>query len=274
MNMKNILVIGAHAILAAAAPLHKRIDPNPNLAVDLPLYSWPKDGNWDGVFSTVSSSPKVTYNIIVNPQNGPSTWPLDDEYVQGVAKLNSYPNTNVYGYIHTCMNGHCERPVSEIIDDIYTYTNWTSYTGADIHLDGIFVDEAPQDTKYRKDLTQVTSTIRDKFPSSIKIWTNPGCIVDAEYYEGVDRVTAFEDTYEKWMDPARTTIPWDLHDKTSVMILNYDGQSDGPASQAKILIDRGFQSGLLYGMEDYQQLSSTWQSFAKSLGGDEANGTY
>lgn len=262
MRVKSILFASAIAGLATAAPIQKRIDPNPNLAVDLPLYSWPIDGAWDGVYSTLSSSPNTQFNIIINPDSGPGEYPPNSDYVNGVAKLNSYSNAHIYGYVRT---GFTDRPVSDVQADVENYKQWNSHQGADIHLDGIFVDEAPDSTEHLEYMQNVHSAIRNALPSSAKIWTNPGCIVDASFYEYADRITAFESDFEHWMDPTRETIPWDLHEKTSVMIINYDGQSAGPAEQAKILVERGFQSGLLYGTEGYQKVSKTWQDFAKAL---------
>lgn len=271
MNMKNILIASACAISAIAAPIQKRIDPNPNLAVDLPLYSWPTDGAWDGVYSTLSSFPNTQFNIIVNPDSGPGTYPPNSDYIIGVAKLNSYSNAHIYGYVRT---GFTDRPVSDVQADVETYKQWNSHQGADIHLDGIFVDEAPDNLQHLEYMQNVHAAITNALPASAKIWTNPGCIVDASFYDYADRITAFESDFDAWMNPDRETIPWDLHSKTSVMIIDYSGQADGPAAQAQILVERGFQSGFLYGTEGYQDFSSTWQQFAQALGGDEKNGTY
>jgi hypothetical protein len=116
-------------------------------------------------------------------------------------------------------------------------------------------------------MKDVHDTIHSAFPNGVKIWTNPGTTIPAEFYDYADTVTAFETGYNWWVDPTREAIPWDLHSKSSVMIMRYEGDANdgGPEKQAKVLIERGFKSGFLWGQEGYQQFSQVWGKFADGV---------
>ena len=231
------------------------------LAVALPLYSWPSPGAWNPIYSAIANNPNTTFNVIVNPNSGPGSFPPATEYIAGVAKLNSYSNVNTYGYLHT---EYAVRPLSDIKSDVATYAKWNSYKASNIALDGIFVDEATDQTGHLDYMKTVASTIRTAMPKKGKIWTNPGCIVASSFYDYADIVTAFEDSYVNWNSPKRVGIPQALHNRTSVMITNYSGGLAGIKAQAKILAQRGFHSGFVWGTQSYNSYSSQWVDFANS----------
>ena len=264
MQIKNFILAACATLLATAYPLKKRVAPNPDLAVDLPLYSWPIDGNWDEVYTALKNNPTTQFNIIINPSSGPGEYPPNSDYTGGVAKLNSYSNCHVYGYLRV---GFTDRSLSDVSDDAHNYAQWQSHKNEDIHLDGIFVDEAPDSLDKLDYMKNVHDSIHSAFPNGIKIWTNPGATIPHEFYEYADTVTAFETGYNWWVDETREAIPWDLHDKSSIMIMRYEGDANdgGPEKQAKVLMDRGFKSGFLWGQEGYQEFSRVWGKFADSI---------
>jgi len=264
MHFKNFILAASAALLATAAPLKKRVAPNPDLAVDIPLYSWPIDGAWDEVYRALSDNPTTQFNVIINPSSGPGTYPPNSDYTGGVAKLNSYSNAHVYGYLRC---GFTDRSISDISDDAQNYAQWQSHKNEDIHLDGVFVDEAPDSLDKLSYMKDVHDTIHSAFPNGIKIWTNPGATIPHEFYDYADTVTAFETGYNWWVDESREAIPWDLHHKSSVMIMRYEGDANdgGPEKQARILMERGFKSGFLWGQEGYQEFSRVWGKFADSI---------
>lgn len=240
------------------------------LAVALPLYTWPLAGVWDPVFDTIKSNPNTTFNIIVNPNSGPGSYPPNSDYITGVATLNSYSNVNTYGYVHT---SYAKRPIAQIKADVAKYSSWSKYKAADIALDGIFVDEAPVDTAQLPYMENVATYIRKTMPSNgTHVWTNPGCAVDKSFYQYADTVTAFEDDYSVWTATGSKTLaalPATLRSKTSVMVLNYPGRAKGIATQAKAMIQAGYRSGFLYGLESYQEFSTTWGDFADLVDADQ-----
>ncbi|OQO00894.1 hypothetical protein B0A48_13581 [Cryoendolithus antarcticus] len=256
---KNLIISSVLATLAAAAPIQKRIAPNPNLHVALPLYSYPLAGVWDPTYNTIASNPSTTFDVIINPSSGPGSYPPESDYLSGVHKLQTYSNVNVYAYVRT---GFTERSVSDVADDINTYKKWT--TELNTPLAGFFVDEAPNTVGDGNSNVNYMKDVHSSIGSSFQTWTNPGSTVDAAFYDYADTVTAFETDYSTWVDPARTAIPWDLHSKTSVMIMRYDGAASGAADQAKVLIERGFKSGFVWGNEDYQEFSQAWATFSDS----------
>ncbi|KAJ9624553.1 hypothetical protein H2203_005288 [Taxawa tesnikishii (nom. ined.)] len=248
----------AYAALAVTLPLYSGIAAA--LTVALPLYQWPSSGAWTSVYKVIASNPNTTFDVIINPNSGPGSFPPDSEYIAAVAAINKHTNVNTYGYLHTSWAG---RALSSVETDVKTYVKWNSYKGANIALDGIFVDEATADTSDLPYMKSLYSYIRNNMPKNHgKVWTNPGCAVDAKFYSYADMVTAFEDTYTAWKSYGSTAIKASLKSKSSVMILNYSGDSNGVASQAKGLISQGYQGGLLYGNGGYQNYSKVWGTFA------------
>ena len=77
MQIKNFLLAACATVLATAYPLKKRVAPNPGLAVDLPLYSWPIDGNWDEVYTALKNNPTTQFNIIISAQRVATCPPLN-----------------------------------------------------------------------------------------------------------------------------------------------------------------------------------------------------
>ncbi|KAJ9628485.1 hypothetical protein H2203_002384 [Taxawa tesnikishii (nom. ined.)] len=233
------------------------------LAVALPLYSWPSAGVWDPTYHIIKSNPNTTFNVIVNPDSGPGSYPLDSEYVTGVAKLNSYPNVNTYGYLRT---DWAKIPLSTIQSEVTTYSKWATYKAKDIHLDGIFVDEATDkvaDLTYMKNLSAIVKKTMPK--NQAKIWTNPGCAVDKSFYDYADTITAFESDYSDWQDHGSTQIKQALRAKSNVMILNYSGDSKAIAKAAQTLTKAGYYSALLMSNDDYQTYNTAWATFASSV---------
>jgi hypothetical protein len=271
MGVQNIILGSVLTALAAAAPIQKRIAANSNLAVALPLYSYPLEGVWEPTYNTIASNPQTTFDVIINPSNGPLA-DIESDYLAGVTKLNSYDNVKVFGYFKV---DWAARSIDDAKSDIDIYASYITSNKA--QLAGLFVDEAPHETSddsinYMK---EIHDYVRSKpSTSNFQIWTNPGTIVDAQYYQYADTVTAFEDTHDAWMTPERKAIPWDLHSQSSVMIRNWDGQSQGPAAQAQILIQRGFKSGFVWGNEDYTEWSGAWKTFSDSCKADESAGGY
>lgn len=233
-----------------------------SLVVALPLYSWPMPGAWDSVYDVVGNNSHVKFDIIINPSTGPGAFPPGQDYVAGVSKLNSYSNVDCYGYVPT---GFADRSLSDIEGDIATYAQWGAYSGGNLHLAGIFLDEATNDLQKLSFMENVASTIQSTMPSGSKIWTNPGAIVDEAFYAHADVVNAFENDYEEWISPTREAIPWNLHSKSSVIITAFNGAAGDIPGQAQVIADRGFQSACLQGITSYQAFSWVWGSFAAAV---------
>jgi hypothetical protein len=163
------------------------------------------------VRSTVPSTANFTDYDIAYP---------DESYIAGVAKLNSYSNVQVIGYIPT---GYAERDISSVKSDISTYSNWSSYKAKNITVSGIFFDEGPNtndQTKisYMREISQ--SAKSSDLPTVV---FNPGAKLEdgsaAEYFKAADLIVEFENSYSVWT----STVP-------------ADGFSGGHYSKAAIIL--------------------------------------
>ena len=176
----------------------------------VPLYLYPSPGAWQPLYDQISGNPDVNFQIIVNPSDGPGTAvgaAPEQNWIDTMATLNSKPNVNTVGYVHVSW---CARDAAEITSEIDAYASWSSYPNADIHVGGIFFDEAPDNdaadmVSYMND---VSSHARLQFkdrPSSTLVY-NPGCPVPAVYYEQADIIVTFEDVYDNYSGQ-RTDFP-------------------------------------------------------------------
>lgn len=109
----------------------------------LPLYIYPSwQGWWNNVFAAVGANPNVTFQIILNPLNGPggTTPGYNSDWVAGVSRLNSYRNVHTLGYVHTSYNA---RDRADVEADVAAWAGWNAYVARNISVNGIFFDEVP-----------------------------------------------------------------------------------------------------------------------------------
>ena len=200
------------------------------MSVAFPAYIWPANNDtWTPLFDTIAANPTVPFDIIVNPSNGPNGTVPSPVYVASISRLNNYTNTNIFGYVHSSFG---TRNVTAIISDISAYQAWTTYPNADIHVDGIFVDEAPTDLVYLDHMSTIYGHVKDTLTGSNTVWTNPGVPIDAAFYKVADLVNAYENSYDDWINNnGSNAIPKEQHSKSTVMIHSYD-QNDKKLSQA------------------------------------------
>lgn len=234
------------------------------LAVTLPLYIYPSSSAWGTVYDAVSSNTNTHFDIIINPSNGPGGSVPDSNYITGISTLNSYPNANLFGYVYT---SYGDRNLSEIESDISTYNSWSDYTSADISLDGIFMDEAPTNTSTVQYMTSLYNYVKAVMPSNSNyVWTNPGTVVDADFYAAADIVNAFEGTYSAWESGGSTSIPTKLMDSSSVMLHNYDpATADAMNNMTASMVDAPYYGGLLTNRTGYQHLCGYWANFTAEV---------
>lgn len=137
-------------------------------------------------------------SIVINPSSGPGpalSYPNSD-YVANIAKLNSYSNANVYGYVDTAFG---TANLSTVQTQVKTYHQWKNYTGADIHMDGIFFDDvggyppgsntpttAATNYTYYSSIYSYTKTTMG--PGFQHIVLNPGAGIDPKFFKIADEV--------------------------------------------------------------------------------------
>lgn len=113
--------------------------------VILPLYITPTPSTaWNPLYTALSANPNLKFQVIVNPANGPgaaNTYP-DNDYLAAIPKLRRHANAIPLCYVHTSWT---QRLLTDVLTDIQTCYHWATYTQADIHMSGIFFDEATAD---------------------------------------------------------------------------------------------------------------------------------
>ena len=170
----------------------------------LPLYIWPGPGkpkNWAAVFSALSSYPSVSFTIVVNPDSGPgSSAGPDTDYAPALARLNSYPNARVIGYVHT---SYGSQPASALNANVTHWQNWNSYAqtagNQNTTIGGIFFDETPtanSNIAYMNNAAAFAkSTLKPSGGATPYVVYNPGTSELQSYFtSNVNLVVQFEDT--------------------------------------------------------------------------------
>ncbi|KAF2227065.1 Spherulation-specific family 4-domain-containing protein [Elsinoe ampelina] len=209
------------------------------LRLQVPLYIYPTSTSWDPLFTALSQHPTVQFDIIINPANGPGGDTPDANYVRQVTRLNTYPNATLFGYVHVKWAERSLEDVFEdvrryerwnkqslppsptipptsasamkVSSPLRPMDSGVTLAGAqrrrdldegavDIHISGIFVDEAPHHERHLGYMSSLHAYIRRSLSRGCLVWTNPGCPVAERYYEFADKVTCFEDGYGAWVD--------------------------------------------------------------------------
>ncbi|EOO00305.1 putative cell surface spherulin 4-like protein [Phaeoacremonium minimum UCRPA7] len=214
----------------------------------LPLYVYPSavynDGaaNWKPVFDAVSAHPSVPWSVVVDPHNGPGLSGLpgdnDANYISGVSQLNAYSNVKTIGYVRT---NYATSSMDELKKNITQWHDWSTYTGADIAVDGIFFDESTDNFSY---LNEAITFARTTFGSNpITTICNFGATAPAEYYSICDIVIAFESCLNCVGAPqyqSQTTIsaniPSGYEPLAAVIVHDFTGAAyDGSIADASLL---------------------------------------
>ncbi|KAL2674170.1 hypothetical protein Neosp_012617 [[Neocosmospora] mangrovei] len=202
----------------------------------LPLYVYPSqesgDGaiNWNPVFDAISSNSNIPWLVVVDPLNGPgaSGKPGNDDinYIDGTSKLNSYSNVKTIGYVRA---NYGQAPLDELKTNITTWSNWGTYTAADVGVGGIFFDESSADFDY---LNEAITFARNAFSNSITTICNFGSRAEAEYYSICDVVIAFESCLNcadgppyKSQNTLSNNIPTGYESKAAVILNRFTGSS-------------------------------------------------
>lgn len=171
-----------------------------SLVIMVPLYTYPGARGlsaWTSLVNTIQSHAEVQYLVIINPDNGPgpTTYP-DSNYIDNVAKLNSYDNVNLIGYVDT---QYASVPIETVYADIDKYANWADYEQADIALHGIFFDDMTvrdNSTTYEY-MSSISNYAYSSFAESSSRPTvvfNPGRKVATRYFRLADYIVEFEDS--------------------------------------------------------------------------------
>lgn len=232
------------------------------LAVAVPLYIWPTPNAWQPLYNTIASSPNTTFNIIINPDSGPNGG-SDPAITTAVTKLRSHKNVQLFGYVHI---SYTNRSAAAVKKDIATYASWKKSGNVDVHLDGIFLDEAPWEPStlgYMRDLQRY---IKQTMPAAHgQVWTNPGIPIDKRFYEYADYVNAYENTHEDWVCGGRDSIPECLRHRSTVMIHDFEGGDAELEAETKDIVAAGYNGSFVTTSSGYEEFSADWAQYVKDV---------
>ncbi|KAL8802778.1 MAG: hypothetical protein Q9200_006469 [Gallowayella weberi] len=195
------------------------------LDVLLPLYLYPGEGAsaWSDVFSTISSHPNVSFEVVVNPNSGPGTtsFPTDPNIIAGVSKLNSFSNVHTIGYVLT---GWGKRDNTTVDAEVSVYASWAGYQDADIHIGGIFFDEVGIDIQNDPDIIEKyqarSEHARSAIPSA-HITFNPGYRAPEQLFAFCDTMVEFEHPLADYeAEGILAQIPAGLEGKSALLIID------------------------------------------------------
>ncbi|CAG7996966.1 unnamed protein product [Penicillium salamii] len=226
--------------------------------VIVPLYAWPGTDAWTTVYESVAAHPSVPFYLIINPDTGPGATEYPDEpYINGISKLNSYPNAHVLGYTYT---NHGTRAKSDVEKDIAAYAKWTNYAGKDISLAGVFFDLTPngEDQSKLDYFQELSSTTKESGLNMVVF--NPGAkiLADvADWFAATDFIVEYENTYANWMALAPTEhLSKQGNDAKKAIILNQTPADASINTVVKLAKNMGLGAIYLTYDENYMGLSS------------------
>lgn len=176
--------------------------------VFLPLYIYPSNNAWQPLFNAATNYPSLTFQVVINPDNGPGSGPCpNSDYINALNTLNSHPNIQTLAYVHTAKKYNCGPTQSWICPgtqdpsvlkaQITTYQNWSKggcAANKDIHIGGIFFDEAPTTPDKIGYMSDLTTFARQTLTHGKTILYNAGQAVDPGYWPLADYINVFEDT--------------------------------------------------------------------------------
>ncbi|KAF3098528.1 hypothetical protein TWF102_006085 [Orbilia oligospora] len=248
-----------------------------------PLYIYPDPGCWDRVFTAVSKHPAQHFTFVINPNSGPGPEKFPDaEYTDAIAKLNVYKNVTLIGYVHTTYG---TRDLTQVISEVERYAAWATYPDLDIHVDGIFVDEAPGELGegkinlgYLRTLHAHTKRAFQEMGLQGYLVTNPGKIVPKALYDYADNIVSYEASFKTMIFPDTLFTSSDKQmsagtkiDRQTVLIHSFDGGSRKQGELVQMLVKKGI--GEVYvttcdpgkGEGDYSRYSEHWEDFVAEM---------
>jgi hypothetical protein len=219
--------------------------------------------SWNQIYSSISANPTLNFDIIINPDSGPgaSAQPNSD-YLPAIAKLNTFPNTRLHGYVHT---SYTAVPLPEIVANITTYSKWTSTASANVSLSGIFVDEAPSaftddDFSY---MSSVNAAIHAAGFSDIIF--NPGAVADSRYYALADTIVAFENVASAYVDAIPGWIGASFIPQSAFILYGFEGTATDLATTVHKFTAMGLGSLFISTLSEYARVSDLWAGFCADL---------
>lgn len=239
----------------------------------IPLYIYPLEGAWEPLFEAAQANPHVTFQVVVNPGNGPGPDALPDaSYIAAIGRLCQLPNVQPLGYVH-CTYGKRDRDAIE--RDIDTYMGWND---EGFRVEGIFFDETPWEPVHRDLMASHTRHVRETWrrtsPGRVAtVVYNPGVVVVRPYFDDADYVVVFEQSARHWKDyflaQGLPQIPRELRAKAVIIVHTCDESQleQAVAGLTREIVNLGFGGIHLTDEVDggYTRWPGQWRPFTDAL---------
>lgn len=280
-----------------------------NILIPLYIYPLQNQGKWQKLTDAAARYPNITFTAVINPNSGPD--PQSDgcpnvEYTAAINNLTTAINNNIrtMGYVHTANRYDCgpyntyicscSRPIEEVEADITTYKSWATLDcqkpgmemKPDIHMDSLFIDEAPNEDgganlTYMTTLTSFATDARTGFvdrSAGGQVLFNPGGATDLRYFDVADVIVILENSqgyYENVTDIGSLNGGGKFDWKSSIIMYDHTEEEAVVRRDVETILSKGrdgFESLYLTDLEgeDGLQYSSFpsdgfWETFLEEV---------
>ncbi|RMY72640.1 hypothetical protein D0863_04375 [Hortaea werneckii] len=260
----------------------------------VPLYMFPFPGAWDPLLHAAQKHPEINFHAIINPDSGPGQASCPGpEYSTALANLIAYPNIQTLGYVHTANRWDCgsnsneictcTQPLSAVRANITRYARWPragcsfpSGKGVSLHVDGIFIDEAPADSAggcwaYMREAANHARQQMSRGANTV--FFNTGVRTDEAYWRIADYINVFENTAEVFdaHGLAAFTGTGRYSSRSTVIINGYEGSVASLQGSVDVLLKRGYKSiaGLYISNHNqlYDRFPEFWEGLVEAVAG-------
>jgi hypothetical protein len=115
--------------------------------------------------TSIDNNPDLHFLIVINPNSGPGEPPAPDaNYSRELPLFNAKENVTTVGYVRM---QYCKRSVEHVFDDVTVYGGWSKdheATGNGIYVEGIFLDEAPNEWSH--DVGKYLNVVSEKIKNT------------------------------------------------------------------------------------------------------------
>ena len=253
----------------------------------LPLYIYPLPGAWDPLFTAAKANPDVTFQAVINPWTGPGAGDCPDaSYINATSYLNSIPNIKTLGYVHTAAQWDCgpdadwirpcTQPLSALEANITKYQNWptsdcSTNNADDVHIDGIFFDEAPDYANCTSYMSNITAFAKKTLThGGNTVLFNAGVQVDAAYWSIADYINVFENTEAVYDTADIGALDGDgsYHSQSTMILYDYTDGSNILQRDVNTILNqqKDAMAGLYITNSDvYSSFGNNWNAFVDQV---------
>ncbi|MCJ1243818.1 hypothetical protein MMC30_001015, partial [Trapelia coarctata] len=240
------------------------------------------------LYDAAKTYPYLTFQAVINLYNGPGDSCPNIDYASAVNNLHSYPNIQTLGCVHTASRYDCgssgtdiysaTQPISDVEANIAAWQNWSKCsTTQDLHMDGIFFDEAPAvpgNTSYMNTSATFTKSTLTKGPKTTLF--NACTAVDSGYWAVADYINILEDTKKAYYAVDIGALDGDgLYSQQTTMIIHTcAGAASTVYGDVNTIVS--YNNDAIAGLfitsinptraDSYGTFSTLWTSFTATMG--------